>query len=94
MPVELLWKNTPEDKIGDLDYLVGVVDWELNADPNFYENRFEHPCCVHLKIFGLWHLVAKGIFLHTSIKLKAFRNGFQKFASAAADAKVAVPAPR
>jgi hypothetical protein len=43
VPVELLWKNTPEDRIGDLDYLVGVVDWALNTDPNFYENRFMPP---------------------------------------------------
>lgn len=43
VPVELLWKNTPEDKIGDLDYLVDVVDWPLNTDPNFYENRFMPP---------------------------------------------------
>ncbi len=43
VPVELLWKNTPEDKMGDLDYLVGVVDWALNTDPNFYENRFMPP---------------------------------------------------
>ena len=26
----LLWKNTPDDKIGDLDYLMDVIDWELN----------------------------------------------------------------
>jgi hypothetical protein len=43
VPVELLWKNTPEDKVGDLDYLVGVVDWSVNTDPNFYANRFMPP---------------------------------------------------
>ena len=43
VPVELLWKNSPEEKIGDLDYLVGVVDWDMNTDPNFYENRFMPP---------------------------------------------------
>jgi len=43
VPVELLWKNTPEDKIGNLDYLVGVVDWALNTDPDFYKNRFMPP---------------------------------------------------
>ncbi|MDF1513196.1 MAG: hypothetical protein P1S60_05240, partial [Anaerolineae bacterium] len=43
VPVELLWKNTPEDRIGDLEYLVSVVDWEINTDPNFYENRFMPP---------------------------------------------------
>lgn len=40
---ELLWKNTPADKIGDFDYLVSVIDWDLNVDPNFVENRFMRP---------------------------------------------------
>ncbi len=39
----LLWKNTPEDKIGDYDYLVDVIDWELNIDPLFYEHNFMTP---------------------------------------------------
>ena len=43
VPPELLWKNTPEDKVGDYNYLVGVVDWALNTDPYFYENRFMAP---------------------------------------------------
>ena len=36
---DLLWKNCPEDKKGDFDYLVEVMDWELNLDPMFYQNR-------------------------------------------------------
>ena len=40
---ELLWKNTPEDKIGDFDWLIDVIDWDLNVDPNFMENRFMRP---------------------------------------------------
>ncbi len=39
----LLWKNCPEDKIGDFDYLVDVLDWELNVDPDFEKNRFMAP---------------------------------------------------
>ena len=35
----LLWKNCPEDKKGDFDYLVEVMDWDLNLDPMFYQNR-------------------------------------------------------
>ena len=38
-----LWKNTPDDKIGDLDYLMDVVDWELNVDPQFHEHNFMAP---------------------------------------------------
>ncbi len=43
---ELLWKDTPEDRIGDHDYLIELMDWELNVDPNFYENRFMPPVAV------------------------------------------------
>jgi hypothetical protein len=39
LPVELLWKNTPEEKIGDYNFLLEVIDWELNLDPNFVDNR-------------------------------------------------------
>ncbi|MGD1832542.1 MAG: hypothetical protein ACPKOP_04265 [Sphaerochaetaceae bacterium] len=40
---ELLWKNTPEDKVGDYDYLVDVIDWEMNVDPLFAEHHFMIP---------------------------------------------------
>jgi len=43
VPKELLWKDTPEDKIGDVDHLLEVLDWELNVDPNFAQNRFMAP---------------------------------------------------
>ena len=40
---ELLWKNTPQDKVGDYDYLLDVIDWEVNVDPLFAEHRFMAP---------------------------------------------------
>ncbi|MBR2572459.1 MAG: hypothetical protein IKE30_10130 [Clostridia bacterium] len=40
---DLLWKNCPEDKKGDFDYLVEVMDWDLNLDPMFYQNRRMEP---------------------------------------------------
>lgn len=43
VPEELLWKDTPKDKIGDFDYLLEVLDWELNVDPDFVKNRFMRP---------------------------------------------------
>ncbi|MBR7103395.1 MAG: hypothetical protein IKC65_00450 [Lentisphaeria bacterium] len=43
IPEELLWKNTPENRIGDFDYLMDVIDWELNVDPEFVKNRFMRP---------------------------------------------------
>ena len=42
-PKELLTKDVPEAKRNDLDYLVSLLDWELNVDPLFYENRYMPP---------------------------------------------------
>jgi hypothetical protein len=43
VPKELLWKDTPKDKTGDVDWLLNVIDWDLNVDPNFAQNRFMAP---------------------------------------------------
>jgi hypothetical protein len=43
VPEELLWKNTPTDKIGNIEHLLDVIDWELNLDPDFVQNRFMMP---------------------------------------------------
>ena len=40
---ELLWKNTPDKKVGDYEHLLEVIDWELNIDPNLVKNRFMEP---------------------------------------------------
>ena len=40
---ELLWKNTPPDKVGNLDFMVEVLDWEANVDPNFTARHFMPP---------------------------------------------------
>lgn len=40
---ELLWKNCPQEEKGNYDYLLDVIDWELNVDPDFHENRFMAP---------------------------------------------------
>ena len=42
-PRELLIKDVPSDRVNDLDYLVSLLDWDLNVDPYFYENRFMPP---------------------------------------------------
>jgi hypothetical protein len=38
-----LWKDMPKNKIGDFDYLMEVIDWDLNVDPLFFEKRFMKP---------------------------------------------------
>ena len=43
IPEELLWKGTPEDRMGDYDQLMEVIDWELNTNPNLLETRFMNP---------------------------------------------------
>ena len=43
VPEELLWKDTPKNKIGDFEYLLEILDWELNIDPDFVKNRFMKP---------------------------------------------------
>jgi len=40
VPEEFLWKDVPPEKKGDYDYLVEVIDWELNVDPDFAEHHF------------------------------------------------------
>ena len=40
---ELLWKDTPPDRKGDFDYLIEVLDWEANVDPNFVKSHFMRP---------------------------------------------------
>ena len=40
---DLLWKNCPEDKRGDYEYLLDVIDWELNTDPEFHRHHFMKP---------------------------------------------------
>jgi hypothetical protein len=43
VPEELLWKDTPPEKKGDVDYLMDVIDWEANVDPNFGDHHFMIP---------------------------------------------------
>lgn len=43
VPVSLLWKDMPRDEVNNFDYLVDVIDWELNVDPDFHKNRFMEP---------------------------------------------------
>jgi len=46
VPEELLWKDTPKDKIGDFGYLLEVLNWDMNVDPDFVKNRFMKPIAV------------------------------------------------
>jgi hypothetical protein len=43
VPWELLVKDVPEGKRQNLDYLVQILDWEQNVDPNFKEHHYLEP---------------------------------------------------
>ena len=46
VPENLLWKNCPEDKIGDFDYLIDVIDWDQNVDKDFASKHFMKPVTI------------------------------------------------
>ncbi|MBQ6824408.1 MAG: hypothetical protein IJP27_07130 [Clostridia bacterium] len=46
VPEDLLWKNCPEEELGNFDYLMEVIDWEKNVDEHFAENRFMKPLTI------------------------------------------------
>lgn len=43
VPDELLWKDVPADRVGDLDFILEIIDWDLNVDPDFWSHRFTRP---------------------------------------------------
>ena len=43
VPGSLLWKDTPIEELNNFDYLIEVMDWEMNIDPDFHKNRFMAP---------------------------------------------------
>ena len=43
VPEELLWKDVPKEKHGNLDYLLELLDWDGNVDPSFMQHHFMEP---------------------------------------------------
>src|SRR5215475_2830928 len=43
VPWDLLVKDVPPEHHHDLDYLLDMLDWEANTDPQFAEHRLFHP---------------------------------------------------
>ena len=43
MPWDLLVKDVPPEHHHDLDYIIGMLDWEANVDPEFVKHRLCHP---------------------------------------------------
>jgi len=40
---DLLLKNVPPESYDDLDYIVGMIDWEVNIDPEFKRHHYVMP---------------------------------------------------
>ena len=43
VPWDLLVKDVPEEFHQDLDYIIGMLDWEKNVDPYYMEHNFFEP---------------------------------------------------
>jgi hypothetical protein len=43
VPWDLMVKDVPPERHHDLDYLIGMLDWEANVDTAFVEHRLFHP---------------------------------------------------
>ncbi len=39
VPYEMLVKDVPEDKKKDLDYIIGLIDWDANISPTLRQNH-------------------------------------------------------
>ncbi|MGH9146276.1 MAG: hypothetical protein ACRD1Q_06175 [Vicinamibacterales bacterium] len=46
VPWELLTKDVPKDKHHDLDFIIGLLDWEANVNPQFAKDNRVFPCPV------------------------------------------------
>jgi hypothetical protein len=44
--IDLLYKFIPEEKQGDFEYLIDMLDWEANTDPDFKGNHYCEPIMV------------------------------------------------
>jgi len=46
-PYDFLVENCPEDKKLDIDYVISLMDWEKNIDPNYKKHYFRPPVVIH-----------------------------------------------
>jgi hypothetical protein len=43
VPWDLVVKNVPKNRQDDLDYIVNMIDWDANVDPEFRNNHYLEP---------------------------------------------------
>jgi len=46
VPWDLLVKDVPDENRYDLDYIINMLDWEANVDPEFMSHNLFHPTAV------------------------------------------------
>ena len=85
----LLVKDVPEDKKGDVSYLLDIIDWDLNTAPNFKEKFFLEPVLidnstpdkyiekwiVYGKVAGVEVFSAKELTVYSGAKVTIKDNG-------------------
>jgi hypothetical protein len=54
VPWDLLVKDVPPEHHHDLDYLIEMLDWPANTDPEYAEHRLFHPAPVKSSEFEKW----------------------------------------
>jgi hypothetical protein len=54
LPWSQLVKDVPEDRHDDLDYIVGMVDWDANVNPTFKRDHFLAPVPVGYAVDEGW----------------------------------------
>jgi len=66
-PKSFLNENCPEDKCEDIDYILSLLDWDKNVDPNYRNTYFRPPiiafeddsCCEKWIAYGNNYIAAK-----------------------------------
>ena len=75
-PKSFLNENCPKDKENDLDYIISLLDWEKNVEPN-YKKRFSRPPVLHCECeeytekwiaYGNSYIAAKQLTVHPGKK--------------------------
>lgn len=39
VPPEMLWKDVPQDRVGDLEYILDILDWDRNTEPGYRDRN-------------------------------------------------------
>ncbi|MFA5816400.1 MAG: hypothetical protein WC865_12345 [Bacteroidales bacterium] len=71
-PFEFLVENCPDDRKRDIDYVISLMDWEKNIDPNYRKKYFRPPIKIQSGdgyvekwiVYGNEYIAAKELTIH------------------------------